>query len=215
MNIKLIFPLAAFALLLVISPRFLQSAVTPQVAAPATAALTINSNGTVTITFHGTVGASYRVESCDDLASKDWRVMADNLTAGASGTEWVDLRPLVAAGRFYRVLPAGSTTTTAEATTLSAEASAANQLLAAVNAGAYQTAIELLRQYGISDATLGTIEQNFGRPAARSELTEDFFRGCVSASLTGRATNVISRFNTAREVGYGRPFWIARSLTGN
>src|SRR5690606_13362155 len=48
-----------------------------------------------------------------------------------------------------------------------------------------------------------------------SELPEDFFRGCVSASLTGRAPNVISRFHTAREVGHGRPFWIARSLTGN
>jgi len=215
MNIKVIFPLAAFALLIAVSPLFLQSAISPQVAIPATAALAINSNGTVTIIFHGSVGASYRIESCDDLANKEWRIMADNLTAGASGTEWIDLRPLVAAGRFYRVVPAGSTATAADAATLSAEASAANQLLAAINAGDYQTAIELLRQHGISDSTLETLEQNLGRPAARSVLAEGFFRGCVSASLTGRATNVISRFNTAREIGYGRPFWIARSLTGN
>lgn len=95
------------------------------------------------------------------------------------------------------------------------EATDAARLLQALSAGDNQTALEILRTYGVADDTVLAMARRLGQTPGRVPLQEPFLKAAVSLSLAGSASDVQARLQTAGALGYGRPVWVARWLQTN
>jgi hypothetical protein len=86
------------------------------------------------------------------------------------------------------------------------------QLVRAVNAGEYVTALEILRGYGITNGTLEGMAARLGRPAQRVTLREPFLKGYVFMSELGKGHKLHRRIRDAVAINYPTPLWVADDL---
>jgi len=90
------------------------------------------------------------------------------------------------------------------------EASDAGKLVGALGAGNYDTAVEILREYGIEESTLKQMRARMGQPIKQSVMKDKFIRGVVSLPLDD--PKVKQHFQTASSMGRGRLYWTVKSL---
>lgn len=90
-------------------------------------------------------------------------------------------------------------------------------LIAAVNAGDTETALEILHAHGVAEDTVLAMATHLGRSPARVELKEPFLKASVGAlAQMDRVvkTNVQVRLENAMvALGYERPVWMLRPNT--
>jgi hypothetical protein len=192
-----------------------------------------NPDGSVTVSFNGAPGATYRIEAnSGGLFSSNWGVVADNVIASGANSEWVDAHPGKSA-RFYRVLPvttaatktaaslvAGGSALLVAATATNAvnpEASDVQELLAALNAGSNAVVLDILRRHGIAEATLTAMAARLGQPTPQVALPETFLRASTSYGLWDEDKTAIkrTRLATAAAQGYGHPLCVVRCENTN
>jgi hypothetical protein len=85
-------------------------------------------------------------------------------------------------------------------------------LVRAVNAGEYVTALEILRGYGITNGTLEGMAAHLGRPAPRVTLQEPFLKGYLLMEKLGQGHKVYRRVRDAQAINYPTPLWVADNL---
>ena len=88
------------------------------------------------------------------------------------------------------------------------------RLIDAVNSGNGQAAVEILRTYGVAEASIQGMASRLGKSPARTELKEQFLKASVGAlSLADRtlSSNVQAGFTASfASLGYEEPVWMPR-----
>ncbi len=178
------------------------------VAVPLVVRLQPNADASTTVRFQGTPGASYRIESSDNLEA--WTSLTESVTAQADWTEWNDTRPPAQAQRFYRVMDSSGVARTAmRVVNPNADS---ERLLTALAGGYTAMMISILRTNGVSEATLTRMAANLAKPAPHTPLAQEFYRGCLPVNLPGQRTNAGATWKTAASLGYDRRCWVVQDL---
>jgi hypothetical protein len=92
------------------------------------------------------------------------------------------------------------------------ETADSKQLVNAVNAGEYVTALEILRGYGITNVTLEGMAAHLSHPPQRVTLSEPFLKGYLFMSELGQGKKVWARALKANAINYPTPLWVADNL---
>jgi hypothetical protein len=92
------------------------------------------------------------------------------------------------------------------------EAGDAGKLVGALGAGKGETALQVLREYGVAEAMLNQMAARLGQAPKKSALKEPFLRGVVALNLSDPAQMVQNRFRTATGQGRGKLYWTVKSL---
>ncbi len=92
------------------------------------------------------------------------------------------------------------------------EAADAGQLVGALGAGNYDTALKVLRDYGIAESTLTNMATRLSQMPLRAVLKDSFIRGMVGVQLNDPAPAVKDHFQTAAGQGRDRLYWVVKSI---
>lgn len=92
------------------------------------------------------------------------------------------------------------------------EAGDAGRLVGALGAGKMETALQVLREYGIAEATLTNMAARLGQPVKRMALKESFLRGVVGLGASDTEAMLKDRFQTAKAQQRERLYWVVKAL---
>jgi len=169
---------------------------------------------------------AWALAAADVVAADDWTEWVDVGGAGRAHPAAVaeryyqvvlQARPAPAPGRDRNVAP---TTAPGETTTPTAgeeidiagnarlarlkEAYDSGQLIGALATSNYTAVVNVLREHGVSEATLGLLTARLGQPTARVALPDEFFRAVVCHGERSQEREAV-----AATLGYQRTFWMS------
>jgi len=93
-----------------------------------------------------------------------------------------------------------------------AEAAASVQLVAAINAGDYVTALGILHGQGLAESTLESMAGRLGQTPQPVGLGDPFLKGYLFMAELGHGKKVWARVMKAHAINYPTPLWTAEML---